>query len=130
MSSEPSPMSVHGCLLYPSQNVLNARREREEASRVEWEARLRVWLSAAVSWASAGYPFFDPPAPDGTPEGWRWDNWDAFDDEEALNVALVRTYGCDCKLPLLGWTMKHDSVDGWAPSTPRCRMCNTEAPHA
>lgn len=90
----------------------------------EWEERVRAWLAAHVTLTAAGYPFFDPPAPDGIPENQRWANWFAYGQDDALNVAIVRMYGCRCVFPLLGWTVPPE----WSSSsmTPRCRTCNTD----
>ncbi len=112
---------------YPSQRTLAVRDRLERMRRIAWEDRLREWMSCHVTLTAAGYPHYDPPAPDRTPQDQRWANWFAYTDDEALYVAQVRSYGCRCVYPLLGWTMKHDSVDGWAATTPRCRTCNAEA---
>lgn len=125
--------------MYPVETRRTAAKRRlENIRRLAWEARLREWLSGAVSWA-AGDPHYNPPAPDGINERWRWANWIAFTGDDALLVALVRTYGCRCVHPLLGWT----TPPGWNLShglrqaykdagahTPRCRTCNAEAPGA
>lgn len=111
--------------VYPGYAALNERRAREEASRKEWERRVGLWLRYQLAWIASGYPHFDAPAPVGIQKGWCWTNWTAFTDEQVLDVALVRSYGCRCDLPLVGHRTR--CVDGvWVPTTPRCRLCNTD----
>lgn len=105
-----------------------ARRRLESIRRSAWEDRVRTWLSFTVSMRSAGADWVEPIAPEGTAEGWRWENWVGYSEHDVLYVALVRTYGCRCMRPLLGWTMP--DPDGNGVPTPRCRTCNTEAPDA
>ena len=85
----------------------NSKKRRAfDACTIDRSIReLRSWFSASVTLAAAGYPFVDPIAPDGIDERWRWANWFAYEGEDALNVALLRSYGCACVTPLVGWTM-------------------------
>lgn len=47
-----------------------------------------------------------------------WNNNILMTKEEIRHIRLLRVYGCNCELPLLGY-----NVD----VGPRCRLCNTQA---
>lgn len=119
-----SPWDAHVAMWPSTARKAGEKRAREDADRRAWEDHMRKWMSSAVAWArGGGLMDYYPPAPWWVGERWMWANGDAFNDRDALNMALVRSYGCQCTLPLLGSTM-----NGITPTTPRCRTCNAEAP--